>query len=153
MWSPLMFSVTLNGPNPIGCWWNSAALKSGLGAQDVLRHDDVEEDRPGGERLLEADDGGLLVRRVHGGDLLVAVAGADLVVGLHDRLPGVLDVGRGDRLAVVPGDALAQLVGDRLAVGRDAAVLDARHLLGQLALEGALVVGEEQAAQASAWCR
>ena len=48
---------------------------------------------------------------------LVAVAGGDVVVGLHDRLPGVLHVGRGHRLAVVPGHVLAQLVGDRLAVG------------------------------------
>ena len=69
----------------------------------------------GGVRRAHADDGGVGVGRFH--RFQVAEHGAaEIAVLLPDLQRGEGDVGGGERLAVVPGDALAQGEGEGAAV-------------------------------------
>ncbi|EGE55379.1 hypothetical protein RHECNPAF_930023 [Rhizobium etli CNPAF512] len=68
-------------------------------------------------RLGEAEDGGVVVGRIDGFEIGEHQA-AEILQRLPDFEGGEGNVDRGERLAVVPGDAVAQLEGDGTAVGR-----------------------------------
>ena len=118
---PALCSANLNGPVPTG------ALLAGLSAMlpclvDVLGHDAGQRrqrvaDQLERRRLGESEHGGVLVRRVDGFQILEDDA-AEVLQRLPDLQRREGDVGRGERLAVMPGDAFAQLEGDRQPVGR-----------------------------------
>jgi hypothetical protein len=102
--------------------------------QDPVRRIAFAEDGIDGRREhgLHMKDDGVRVRRVDGGDLIVATLRQDVVGLVHDGLPRELYVLTGERHAVVPFDLAPQVVGDRPAVLADAAVRERRHGLGQI---------------------
>ncbi len=88
---------------------------------EMLRHDAADDrqcvaDQLQWGRLRELEDGGRRVRRFDGFEI-----GEDEAAEILQRLPDaecrIGDVSRGERLAIVPFHAFAQLEGDRLAVG------------------------------------
>ena len=115
---------------------------------DVLGHDAEGEEalrEVGGLLVVMADDGEV-VRAVDGVDVVAAVGG--LPLGGGHGLPGNLDVGGGDGLAVVPLQALAQVVGDvhgAVILHRDEAVLNRGHLLGELGHVHHVAIGDQEA--------
>ena len=101
--------------------------------------DIVGEQVLGQDGARRSDEGvgpeGRRLREFHDDRVVVDLLDHDVLVGADgDRgrrrvlriLPGEDDVVGGERLAVVPGDALLQLPGHRLAVGGQGAVLAAR---------------------------
>ena len=93
-----------------------AALVEMLG-RDVAEVGQGAQQQIQRHRPLVFEDRGLGVRRFDRGQeqLQRRTVIEDLLPHVHG---GEFDVGRGERLAVVPGDALAQLEGHGLAVGR-----------------------------------
>lgn len=101
----------------IGC------IGGDIGAVENMFGDDAGYDRQRitdeleRRRLGEAEDGGVIVGRIDGFEI-----GEDQTAEILQRLPdlerGEGDIERGERLAVMPGDAVAQLEGDGEAVGR-----------------------------------
>ena len=85
---------------------------------------------PERRRLLELHGDGVRVDLLDR-DVLVGAAGHRGRRRIARILPGEDDVVGGEGLAVVPGDALLQLPGHRLAVGGQRAVLAAGDRLGQ----------------------
>ena len=78
------------------------------------------------EKALHVEDGGERIRRVHRSHLVVAAPRDDVVARVHNRLPGELHVAAVERRAVVPANAVPEVIGDRQPVFRDAAVFKRR---------------------------
>ena len=93
-----------------------AALIEVLG-RDVAEVGQRAQQQVQRHRPLVFEDRGLRIRRLDRGQEQLQRRSVieDLLPHVHG---GEFDVGRGERLAVVPGDALAQLEGHGLAVGR-----------------------------------
>ena len=113
---------------------------------------------PERRRLLEFDDDRVLIDLLDH-DVLVGAAGDRSRRRIAGILPGEDAVVGRERLAVVPGHALLQLPGHRLAVGRQGAVLAARDRLRQDGPAGCRrhpsrpAVRRTGASRPGPWCR
>ena len=110
----------------------------------MLRQDQAldphEGQGPGGSHLLEIDPHRVVVDDLDALHSAVRRTGCRPRVGILDEVVGEADIFRGEGLAVRPADILLQLPGDRLAIGRHAAVFDGRDLGGQERHEAAVGV-------------
>ena len=124
----------MNGPVPTGARVERDRLMFAIAREEVARHHGIRRRRHAQERsdercvgLLEVHDRRVRVRRVDRAHVVVAVARLNVVVGIHHEPPRERDVARVERRAVLPLHAAAQMIRDRQAVLRDAAVLERRH--------------------------
>ena len=72
--------------------------------------------------LLEVDDDRMIVASVNRLDVVVSLTSADEVAGVHDLLPRVDHVVRGERSAVLPFDAAPKVIDYGKSVAGDVAV-------------------------------
>src|SRR5262249_30749157 len=115
--------------------WGVARLRALVLADQVLGEDVAVAagvgHLPEWRRVLEVHLDRVVVDLVDRADVRIRAqrgGGGRLV---DDVFVGEDDIVRGEGLAVVPGDILLQLPGDRLAVLVDGALVDTRHLRGE----------------------
>ena len=116
--------------------------------EQVLGQTTADElQRVGCVDLAVVHDRGQRIGRLHRRDPIEAVRALRVVARVVDRVHGELDIGRGERPAIVPGDVGPQLPGDvhpTIGPQRDTAVLERGYFGREQGLDPHLFVGDRQ---------